>query len=192
MILSGREILAQLGKKIIIEPFDPDHLNSNSYNLTLHNELMIYEEVVLDMKKPNRVRRLEIPEEGLVLTPHQLYLGRTVERTETHGFVPMIEGRSSIGRLGLFVHVTAGFGDVGFRGYWTLEMFAIQPVRIYPYISICQIFYHEIRGEYDEYCSNKYQDNQDIQPSLLFKELNPSACSRPKSQLPFGIEETRG
>jgi len=192
MILSGKEILAQLGKNIIIEPFNPKNLNSNSYDLTLHNELMIYEEVVLDMKKPNRVRRITIPEEGLVLTPHQLYLGRTVERTETYGFVPMIEGRSSVGRLGLFVHVTAGFGDVGFRGYWTLEMFAIQPVRVYPGVYICQIFYHEIRGDYEEYRSDKYQNNQDIQPSLLFKELNPDACRRPKSHLPFGIEESTG
>lgn len=192
MILSGKEILAQLGKKIIIEPFNPERLNSNSYDLTLHNELMIYEEVVLDMRKANRVRRLTIPEEGLVLTPHQLYLGRTVERTETYGFVPMIEGRSSVGRLGLFVHVTAGFGDVGFRGYWTLEMFAIQPVRIYPGVPICQIFYHEIKGEYEEYKSDKYQDNRDIQPSLLFKELNPELCHKPKSSLPFGIEETHG
>lgn len=192
MILSGKEILAHLGKEIIIEPFNPERLNSNSYDLTLHNELMIYEEVVLDMRKANRVRRLTIPEEGLVLTPHQLYLGRTVERTETYGFVPMIEGRSSVGRLGLFVHVTAGFGDVGFRGYWTLEMFAIQPVRIYPGVPICQIFYHEIKGEYEEYNSDKYQDNRDIQPSLLFKELNPELCRKPKSSLPFGIEETRG
>lgn len=174
MILSGEEIRNQLGTQILITPFDPEKLNPNSYNLSLHDEILTYEEVVLDMKKNNRVRRLTIPPNGLVLDPHRLYLGRTVERTETHGFVPMIEGRSSIGRLGLFVHVTAGFGDVGFCGYWTLEMFAVQPIRIYPGISICQIFYHQIVGDYQEYSSNKYQHNHDIQPSLLFKELNPS------------------
>ena len=144
MILSGHEIRNHLGTDIVIDPFDERHLNPNSYNLTLHDELMTYEEVVLDMAKANRVRRLTIPPEGLVLGPNQLYLGRTVERTETHNLVPMIEGRSSVGRLGLFVHVTAGFGDVGFCGYWTLEMFAVQPVRIYPGVPICQIFYHEI------------------------------------------------
>jgi dCTP deaminase len=90
----------------------------------------------------------------------------------------MIEGRSSIGRLGLFVHVTAGFGDVGFRGYWTLEMFAVQPIRIDPGVPICQIFYHQIAGEIREYNSDKYQNNRDIQPSLLFKELNPD-CTGP-------------
>ena len=177
MILSGNEIRERMGSEINIEPYDPKNLNPNSYNLSLHDEILTYEEVVLDMKKANRVRRMTIPESGLVLEPNRLYLGRTVERTETHKYVPMIEGRSSIGRLGLFVHVTAGFGDVGFCGYWTLEMFAVQPVRIYPGVSICQIFYHSITGDIEEYTSEKYQNNQDIQPSLLFKELNPDAES---------------
>jgi dCTP deaminase len=188
MILSGKEIQAQLGGNILIEPFDESRLNPNSYNLALHDELLVYEEVVLDMRKANRVRRIRIPEEGLVLQPNQLYLGRTAERTETHNLVPMIEGRSSIGRLGLFVHVTAGFGDVGFCGFWTLEMFAVQPVRIYAGVPICQIFYHDLRGEFTEYCSDKYQGNTDIQPSLLFKELNPDAERDPQLRLPFGIQ----
>ncbi len=192
MILSGLEIRARLGGDLVIDPFDPAKLNPNSYNLSLHHELMVYEEVVLDMRKPSRVRRVEIPPEGLVLQPLQLYLGRTAERTETRGVVPMIEGRSSVGRLGLFVHVTAGFGDVGFVGYWTLEMFAVQPVRVYPGVAICQIFYHEIRGDYTEYQSDKYQHNTDIQPSLLFKELNPDWRRDHQPPLPFGMEEPHG
>jgi dCTP deaminase len=192
MILSGDEIRRNLGTNIVIDPFDEMKLNPNSYNLTLHDEVMIYEEVVLDMRQANRVRRLKIPASGLVLSPNQLYLGRTVERTETHNFVPMIEGRSSVGRLGLFVHVTAGFGDVGFRGYWTLEMFAVQPVRIYPGVGICQIFYHQVSGNIVEYCSEKYQDNTDIQPSLLYKELNPKAsCEDPQLWLNFGTERSQ-
>jgi dCTP deaminase len=175
MILSGEEIKRNLGTNIEIEPFNPDNINPNSYNLTLHHDVVTYEEVVLDMRKSNRVRRMTLPESGMVLEPNRLYLARTVERTETHNLVPMIEGRSSIGRLGLFVHVTAGFGDVGFKGYWTLEMFAVQPVRIYPGVAICQIFYHQIEGKITEYVSDKYQDNTDIQPSLLYKELNPNA-----------------
>jgi dCTP deaminase len=186
MILSGVEIRRHLGTKILIDPFEESYVNPNSYNLRLHNELLTYEEIVLDMRLPNRTRRLIIPPQGLVLNPNQLYLGRTVERTETHGFVPMIEGRSSVGRLGLFVHVTAGFGDVGFCGYWTLEMFAVQPVRIYPGVAICQIFYHTLEGPYTEYCSDKYQHNRDIQPSLLFKELNPHAeRDQLQKKLPF-------
>ena len=171
MILSGEEIRAQLGTNIKIDPFDPERINPNSYNLTLHDELLAYNEPVLDMLRPNKTSRLVIPEEGFLIEPHKLYLGRTVERTETHNLVPMIEGRSSIGRLGLFVHVTAGFGDVGFVGFWTLEMFAVQPVRIYPGVQVCQIFYHTVQGDVTEYKSGKYQNNTDIQPSLLFREL---------------------
>ena len=98
MILSGREIKAKLGKDIHIEPFDEKRLNPNSYNLRLHNELLVYEEDVLDMKKPNKTKSIIISEEGLVLEPGRLYLGRTVEHTRTDKYVPMLEGRSSIGR----------------------------------------------------------------------------------------------
>lgn len=185
MILSGQQIAARLGCDILLDPYDPANLNPNSYNLTLHNELLVYEELVLDMAKSNRVRRIEIPPEGLTLSPNQLYLGRTVEKTTTHNLVPQIEGRSSIGRLGLFVHVTAGFGDVGFSGYWTLEMFSVQPIRIYAGVPICQIFYHELCGDIVEY-SSKYQHNHDIQPSLLHEELTPTAEVDPQLPLKFG------
>lgn len=174
MILSGEEIKNRLGADILIDPFHPGQLNPNSYNLTLHNELLVYEEVVLDVKQPNRYRRIEIPESGLVLSPNQIYLGRTVEHTETHNLVPMIEGRSSLARLGLFVHVNSGFGDAGFKGFWTLEMFAVQPIKIYAGIQICQIIYHALTGQVSEYCSGKYQNNRDIQPSLLYREFGGS------------------
>ena len=107
MILSGKEIQRHIGKEIIIEPFDQSRVNPNSYNLTLHNELLVYENHELDMKKLNPTKRITIPEEGLVLEPNRLYLGRTNEFTKTEGFVPMLEGRSSTGRLGLFIHVTS-------------------------------------------------------------------------------------
>ena len=173
MILSGKRIQEEINKKaLVITPFEPKRLGPNSYNLTLHKELAIYDTAVLDMKAVPSLRRFDIPEEGIVLQPQHLYLGRTVEYTETRGLVPMLEGRSSIGRLGLSIHVTAGFGDVGFRGCWTLEISALQPIRIYAGIEIFQIFYHEISGPYDEYASKKYQDNNDIQPSKLYQEFN--------------------
>lgn len=187
MILTGHQIKAELGKNIDIDPFDESLLNPNSYNMRLHNELLVYEEIVLDMQRPNRYRRYTIPADGYVLQPNKLYLGRTLERTETHNLVPMLEGRSSIARLGLFVHVTAGFGDAGFCGYWTLEMFAVQPVRIYPGVPICQIFYHMLEGEVTEYNSDKYQNNRDIQPSLLYKELRRE--KDPQMRLGFGQEQ---
>ncbi|WP_055668034.1 dCTP deaminase [Desnuesiella massiliensis] len=171
MILSGLEIENRLGKDIFIEPYNKSQLNPNSYNLRLHNELLVYENTELDMKKENKARKIIIPPEGIVLEPNKLYLGRTMEYTKTENLVPMLEGRSSVGRLGLFIHVTAGFGDVGFSGYWTLEIFCIQPIRIYAEVEICQVYYHSIEGQYEKYSSGKYQNNNDIQPSLLFKDF---------------------
>ena len=171
MILSGQEIKKHMGKEIIIEPFDEKRINPNSYNLSLAGELLVYDNHVLDMKEPNPVSRIIIPEDGLLLEPNRLYLGRTNEYTSTSRYVPMLEGRSSTGRLGLFIHVTAGFGDIGFSGYWTLEIFCVQPVRIYPNVEICQIYYHDIDGEYELYKSGKYQNNTGIQTSLMYKDF---------------------
>ena len=171
MILSGREIQMQLNKNIFIEPFDESRLNPNSYNLTLADELLVYESRELDMKRENPVKHMTIPREGLVLEPDRLYLGRTAEFTRTESYVPMLEGRSSTGRLGLFIHVTAGFGDVGFAGYWTLEIFCIQPIRIYAGAPVCQIYYHTREGDYAPYSSGKYQNNSGIQPSLMYKDF---------------------
>jgi len=173
MILSGQEILKEYSAgNIYIDDFDLKRLNPNSYNLRLHNKLLVYEDDPLDMKKPNRYFEIKIPETGLVLIPGCLYLGRTMELTKTDGFVPMLEGRSSVGRLGIYIHVTAGFGDVGFDGYWTLEISCVQPVVIYPGVDICQIYYHTIKGEYEKYGkSGKYQDNTGIQPSLMWKDF---------------------
>jgi dCTP deaminase len=171
MILSGKEIQKHMGKEIVIDPYDERKINPNSYNLSLHNELLIYENDLLDMKKPNSTKMILIPEEGLLLETNKLYLGRTKEYTKTDKYVPMLEGRSSTGRLGLFIHVTAGFGDVGFAGYWTLEIFCVQPIIIYPDVDICQIYYHTIIGDYDLYKSGKYQNNTGIQPSLMYKDF---------------------
>ena len=139
MILSGKEIKSRIGDEIFIDPYDEKRINPNSYNLALHNELLVYKDSILDMKRINRVEKIIIPLSGLVLEPNRLYLGRTVEHTETKNLVPMLEGRSSIGRLGLFVYVTAGFGDVGFRGFWTLEIFCVQPIKIFSGFHITHI-----------------------------------------------------
>jgi len=171
MILSGIEIEKRLDKDIIIDPFYKKQLNPNSYNLKLHNKLLVYEDEVFDMKKPLNTKKVIIPKEGLIIKPNKLYLGRTEEYTKTKSLVPMLEGRSSVGRLGLFVHITAGFGDVGFEGYWTLEIFCVQPVKVYPGVEICQIYYHSLNGDYETYVSNKYQKNKNIQPSMIYKDF---------------------
>ncbi len=168
MILSGVKIKEELNKNIFIEPYDESRVNPNSYNLSLFEELVVYDEDCLDMKKEHKTKTIKIPKEGLVLEPNKLYLGRTNEYTRTEKYVPMLEGRSSVGRLGLYIHVTAGFGDVGFKGFWTLEIHCVEPIRIYPNVEICQIYYHGIEGETMPYVGN-YQDNKGIQQSMLFK-----------------------
>ena len=172
MILSGLEIKKHIGQEIIIEPFNEKRLNPNSYNLSLHDELLTYTSDTLDMRKDNPTQKIIIPPEGLTLQPGKLYLGRTEEYTRTEGYIPMLEGRSSIGRLGICIHVTAGFGDVGFAGYWTLELFCVQPVKIYAGVQIAQIYYHTITEPYERYTKGKYQNNKGIQSSMLYQEFH--------------------
>lgn len=171
MILSGKEIKKRIDNDIFIDPFDKKQLNPNSYNLKLSDEISWYENKILDMKDVHSLHIIKMDHDGLLLKPGQLYLGRTHEYTVTKNLVPMIEGRSSIGRLGIFIHATAGFGDVGFAGFWTLEISCIQPVIIYPFVEIAQIYYHTIEGDFDEYKSRKYQNNNGIQSSMIYKEF---------------------
>ena len=173
MILSGKQIDKEIKYgHIYISDYDTKRLNPNSYNLRLAKEILIYGDMPLDMKKFNDYRRISIPDDGFLMVPGVLYLGRTMETTRTECFVPMLEGRSSVGRLGISIHATAGFGDVGFEGYWTLEMSCIQPVIIYPEVEICQIYYHTIIGDYEKYGKNgKYQGNTEVQPSMMWKDF---------------------
>lgn len=171
-ILSGNEIRQRMSKgDIIIDPFDDSQLGPNSYNLRLYPKMLLYTEAVLDPKSDNRTREIIIPPEGYVLKPGRVYIASTDEWTETYNLVPMLVGRSSVGRLGLGVHVTAGFGDVGFKGRWTLEMVATEPVRVYPGMKICQIYYHTVAGEILEEYNGKYIDQMAATPSRLFQEM---------------------
>lgn len=174
-ILGGEEIKRQMDLgNIVISPCDYKNCNPNSWDLHLYPELQLFIGE-LDMKKENKPDRIhEIPEEGYVLQPGILYLGRTLEYTATTTLVPMLEGRSSVGRLGMAIHVTAGFGDIGFRGYWTLEIVVTRPLRVYPNVRIGQIYYHTVEGDYQPYGAkgtSKYQDNSAIQTSQMYKDF---------------------
>ena len=175
-ILSDREILRQIELgNIVIKPFKRESLGTNSYDVHLGPYLRVYVDSILDAKKDNRSRLIKIPPEGYVLQPNRLYLGTTLEYTETYGFVPSIEGRSSVGRLGIQIHVTAGFGDVGFKNYWTLEITAIHPVRIYAGMPIAQLIYTTLEGEpektYDKKKSAKYLGSIEEEPIPLPSKL---------------------
>ena len=110
---------------------------------------------VLDAKKHNTITHFEIPEDGFVLQPGTLYLGSTLEYTETHAHVPFLEGKSSMGRLGIDIHATAGKGDVGFCNHWTLEISCIQPVRIYAGMPVGQLIYFVVDGDIENAYNTK-------------------------------------
>ncbi len=156
MILSDKEILKSIKERaIVIEPFDRTCLGTNSYDVHLGDYLATYSERVLDAKKHNPIETFEIPDEGFVLQSGILYLGVTKEYTETHNTVPFLEGKSSVGRLGIDIHATAGKGDVGFCNTWTLEISCTHPVRIYKGMPIGQLIYFVVEGEIENYYNKK-------------------------------------
>jgi dCTP deaminase len=156
MILTDQQILKEIESgNIVIEPYNRSCLGTNSYDVHLGKYLGIYKDEVLDARKHNEINVFEIPEEGYVLRPDTLYLGVTHEYTESHAHVPFLEGKSSVGRLGIDIHATAGKGDVGFCNTWTLEISVTQPVRIYYMMPIGQLIYFEVKGEIENYYNQK-------------------------------------
>lgn len=236
-MLTGAEIEKQVyKKKIYISDFNPKQLNPNSYNLRIHNKMIIYKNGVdkyksniinsdsnneikiennknnditlefpsknnvikisdsvvvdtqsviinkiddftdrytdepIDMNKNNETIELTIPEDGLILYPGILYIGRTVETTTSDKFIPMINGRSSIGRLGMFVHISAGFGDIGFKGTWTLEISVVEPLRIYPNTEIAQVAFFTPKGKISNLYNGRYQFQYNAGASKFYKK----------------------
>jgi dCTP deaminase len=185
MILSDARILEEVAKgRIVVRPFRRECLGTNSYDVHLGPYLSTYVDGALDARKANEVHEIRMPTSGFVLVPGQLYLGVTEEYTETHGFVPFLEGKSSVGRLGIDIHSTAGKGDEGFCNYWTLEMSVKVPVRIYPKMPIGQLIYFEISGpvqrSYDTKSDAKYRAvSEHPTPSRMY--LNFGTKRRRKS-----------
>ena len=177
MILSDKRILQEIEKGTIkILPYNRECLGSNSYDVHLGASLSTYVDAELDAKKHNTIRHFEIPDEGILLQPSIFYLGVTMEYTETHEHVPFLEGKSSTGRLGIDIHATAGKGDVGFCGNWTLEISVKQPVRVYKGMPIGQLIYFPVEGEievkYNQKKNAKYsgQPNQPVE-SMMWKNV---------------------
>ena len=159
-MLTANEILRQIKKgNIDITPFDINCLNPNSYNVHLSDKLKVYDnKSVLDLKtENNNFETITIPSEGIILHPNTLYIGATNEVVSSDKFISAIDGRSSIGRLGIQVHLTAGFGDIGFHGTYTLEITVVQPVRIYPNFEIAQVYFEKPCGKIDFLYNGRYQ-----------------------------------
>ena len=156
MIWSDKKILSAIAAgEIVIKPFDRGNLGTNSYDVHLSKHIARYENHILDARQHNPIIHEQIPEEGILLHPNTLYLGSTLEYTETHSSVPFLEGKSSVGRLGIDIHATAGKGDVGFCNHWTLEISCTHPVRVYAGMPIGQLIYFAVEGDIENYYNKK-------------------------------------
>jgi dCTP deaminase len=177
VILTDRDILQAIEDgDIVVEPFRRESLGTNSYDVHLGRWLGTYDEYELDARKHNTISTFAIPAEGYVLQPESLYLGVTLEYTESHAHIPFLEGKSSIGRLGIDIHATAGKGDVGFCNNWTLEISVKQPIRVYAGMPIGQLIYFLPSGEvdtpYHQKKSAKYtRRDEKPQESMMWKNF---------------------
>jgi dCTP deaminase len=171
MILTGPEITtAAADGRVVISPFKPEQVNPNSYNVSLGDRLLTYTDEIIDPYRPNPTREIRVGPEGFVLQPDQLYLGNTEEQVGSDVYVPLLFGRSSVGRLGLFVEITAPIGDIGFHGQWTLMLSPVRPLRVYPGMKIGQIMFFVSKGEIDLY-EGKYQSSAGPQESRYWRDV---------------------
>jgi dCTP deaminase len=172
-ILSGHEIIAACAREqIVIQPFNSEHVNPASYDLTLGKGVAVYchwacligsaddgsslhaREETFDVRREPKVMRFNIGPKGIVLKPGIGYLMHTEERVVAHGLVAVIDGKSSIGRLFMKVHETAGYVDSGFDGQYTLEVTVVHPLRIFAGMRIAQVRFHTLVGREQSYAGN--------------------------------------
>jgi dCTP deaminase len=171
MILTGTEIEKEVHNgNIIIDPFRKSQINPNSYNFRLGKKIKFYNEMVLDPKKKQGVTEIEIDSNGYILKPGKIYLGHTVEVMGSNNYVPIVRGRSSTARLGLFVHITADIIDIGSVNQWTLQLYAVQPVMIYPDTEVGQVTFWKVFGDVELY-KGKYQGSMGPCESLIYRDF---------------------
>lgn len=173
MILTGPEIIRQVSLGgITIEPFDTQSINPNSYNYHLGSELIEFAPGEIDPEHP-RYQRIVIPPEGYVLHPGIFYLGGTLEIIGGKNFVTSLIGRSTLGRLGLWLQVTADLGHIGTNHIWTLELKVVQPLRIYAGMPIGQVTFWRVSGNIEDRYRGLYGTDQTPSLSKLkFHDFN--------------------
>ena len=147
-----------------------DKIGENYITVTLSNMLKTYETPLLETTSPNPSQTILIPETGFILEPNKLYLGSTNEYTKTDGYVPVLSGLLELATLGMEIHITAGFGDNGFEGTWTLEIICSNPTVIYPNMEIGRVYYYPLIGDDKIKYRGKYFGQIDPTESRLSKE----------------------
>jgi dCTP deaminase len=158
---------------IVLDPFDEKYCGPNSYDLHLGDELLFYKPgLELPAKDENATIKVIIPPDGYILQPGDFCLASTVEYTETRNLVPMLQGRSSVGRMGVQIHMVAGFGDIGFCGRWTLQLknLSNNPVRLIPNMKIAQLHYEPVGRDHILY-AGKYSGSKGATASRLYKDI---------------------
>ncbi len=172
MILTGTKIRQEVKRgRITITPFDESQLNPNSYNFRLGNTVMTYRNSLLDVKKANMTTIKQIPSDGLLLQPDIIYLINTHEVMGSAHYVPIIRGRSSIGRLGIFINITADLIDIGSINQWTLQIHVVQPVRVYAGMLIGQVTFWKPMGAITLY-NGKYQGSLGPRASEIYRDFS--------------------
>ncbi|MGI4861656.1 MAG: dCTP deaminase [Janthinobacterium lividum] len=168
MILTGLEIEQRVqAGDIVITPFLRDNVNPNSYNFRLHERMKVYEDGVIDVREETPTRDVLIGPDGFELEPMKLYLAATVETMGSTCFVPTYAARSSIARLGMFINLSAPLGDIGFVGRWTIQLFALNRIRVYAGMNIGQMMFWRVQGKIELY-KGKYQGATEAFASRLF------------------------
>lgn len=178
VILTGNEIRRQVARKrIVIRPFLDDSINPNSYNYHLGNTLYRLTDPVLDPKQLHNYEVIELSEDGFELKPNTLYLGSTQEQIGSDHYVTSLIGRSSVGRLGLFLQVTADLGNLGAKHHWTLELKVVQPLKVYPGMKIGQVSFWATSGDPAMKYKGKYGAHTGPFYSKIYEE-HPQTNSR--------------
>ena len=186
MILSDRDITEAIkAGRITIEPFDFDDVQPSSVDLHVDRMFRVFHNArypFIDVKQPmeDLTELVEVKDdEPFILHPGEFVLGSTLELVKLPGdLVARLEGKSSLGRLGLLIHSTAGFVDPGWTGHLTLELsnVATLPITIYPGMKIGQISFYELSSEAENpYGStkvrSKYQGQRGPTPSRYFENF---------------------
>lgn len=178
MILTANEIEKNVRNgNILIAPFLSDMVNPNSYDYRLDFKLLEIEDALVDPKKQTSHKEISLDKDGYILSPDKIYLANTYEEIGSNVFVPILTGKENLGRLGLFLQITADLGNLGAKHKWTLELKAVQPLKIYPMMRIGQVSFWRTKGQADMQYSGKYDKFSVAKSSEIYKEF-------PKSQTP--------
>ncbi len=172
MILTRQEIIKNVRSgKICISPFSEDMLNPNSCDYCIDRKLLEIEDSPVDPKKKTSYREIDFNDDGYVLSPNKTYLANTYEEIGSSEFVPLLIGKTELGKLGLFLQITADLGNLGAQHCWTLELKAVQPVRIYPMMRIGQVSFWVPEGDKDIVYQGKYDKFSQAKSSEIYKEF---------------------